>query len=234
MGVYIDSQDKSVFPFFEYDCVTSPCCVIESCRTCFHSTGAPSLALPWRLPLRQAPRMMRGLPRCLSSPPPPSCSISTPRRWTSVHDCSPDSRCTIYVLCSRSGYVYMQVSRSSVMFCRSSTTQLSCRGGSRAKFAEVIPLLLYSCKAQPRDPLTGRPTNVTRKSMETRCDPAELKNACTLINTADYCQTTALEVSVIHFTGTHGTHILSHAAGGEHPREVRRSLQGEDHTARRA
>ncbi|KAM5534575.1 hypothetical protein V8D89_011779 [Ganoderma adspersum] len=39
-----------------------------------------------------------------------------------------------------------------------------------------------------------RPTNFTRKSMETRCDPAELKNACTLINTADYCQTTALEL----------------------------------------
>ena len=55
MGVYIDSQDKSVFPFFEYDCVTSPCCVIESCRTCFHSTGAPSLALPWRLPLQMEP-----------------------------------------------------------------------------------------------------------------------------------------------------------------------------------
>ena len=138
MGVYIDSQDKLVFPFLEHDRVTSHCRVIESCRTCFHSTGAPSLALPWRLPLRQAPRMMRGLPRCLSSPPPPSCSISTPRRWTSVHDCSPDSRCTIYVLCSRSGYVYMQVSRSSVMFCRSSITQLSCRGGSCAKSTEVI------------------------------------------------------------------------------------------------
>ena len=224
MGVYIDSQDKSVFPFFEYDCVTSPCCVIESCRTCFHSTGAPSLALPWRLPLRQAPRMMRGLPQCLSSPPPPSCSISTPRPWISVHDSSPDSRCTIYVHYSRSGYVYMQVSRSSVMFCRSSATQLSCRGGSCAKSAKVILLLLYSYTAQPGHLLTSRPTNVTRKSMETRCDPAELKNACTLINTADYCQTTALEVSVIHIVATPRTHMLSHAAGGEHPREVRRSL----------
>ncbi|KAI0829823.1 Vps53-like protein [Trametes gibbosa] len=34
----------------------------------------------------------------------------------------------------------------------------------------------------------------TRKSMDTRYDATELKNACTLINTADYCQTTALEL----------------------------------------
>ncbi|RDX42721.1 hypothetical protein OH76DRAFT_1362271 [Lentinus brumalis] len=39
-----------------------------------------------------------------------------------------------------------------------------------------------------------RPTPFGRKSTETRYDPAELKNACTLINTADYCQTTALEL----------------------------------------
>nr|VWO97163.1 Chloride channel protein [Ganoderma boninense] len=42
--------------------------------------------------------------------------------------------------------------------------------------------------------LRSRPTNFIRKSVETRHDPAELKNACTLINTADYCQTTALEL----------------------------------------
>ncbi|RPD57521.1 hypothetical protein L226DRAFT_503394 [Lentinus tigrinus ALCF2SS1-7] len=39
-----------------------------------------------------------------------------------------------------------------------------------------------------------RPTTFGRKSMEMRYDPSELKNACTLINTADYCQTTALEL----------------------------------------
>ncbi|KAI0745870.1 Vps53-like protein [Earliella scabrosa] len=39
-----------------------------------------------------------------------------------------------------------------------------------------------------------RPTTIVRKSIEARYDPAELKNACTLINTADYCQTTALEL----------------------------------------
>ncbi|TBU33936.1 Vps53-like protein [Dichomitus squalens] len=39
-----------------------------------------------------------------------------------------------------------------------------------------------------------RPANFTRKSVDTRYDLAELKNACTLINTADYCQTTALEL----------------------------------------
>lgn len=30
--------------------------------------------------------------------------------------------------------------------------------------------------------------------MDTRYDVSELKSACTLINTADYCQTTALEL----------------------------------------
>lgn len=30
--------------------------------------------------------------------------------------------------------------------------------------------------------------------MDARYDVTELKNACTLINTADYCQTTALEL----------------------------------------
>lgn len=30
--------------------------------------------------------------------------------------------------------------------------------------------------------------------MEVRYDVNELKNACLLVNTADYCQTTALEV----------------------------------------
>ena len=35
--------------------------------------------------------------------------------------------------------------------------------------------------------------------METRYDVTELKNACTLINTADYCQTTALEVGQYPF-----------------------------------
>ncbi|KZT10830.1 uncharacterized protein LAESUDRAFT_755492 [Laetiporus sulphureus 93-53] len=34
----------------------------------------------------------------------------------------------------------------------------------------------------------------SRKSMESRLDMNELKRACTLINTADYCQTTALEM----------------------------------------
>ncbi|CCL98710.1 uncharacterized protein FIBRA_00714 [Fibroporia radiculosa] len=39
-----------------------------------------------------------------------------------------------------------------------------------------------------------KPTFVTRRSIESRFDMNELKNACTLINTADYCQTTALEL----------------------------------------
>ncbi|CDO68963.1 hypothetical protein BN946_scf184782.g11 [Trametes cinnabarina] len=39
-----------------------------------------------------------------------------------------------------------------------------------------------------------KPSTFGRKSMETRYDVTELKNACTLINTADYCHTTALEL----------------------------------------
>ncbi|PFH49037.1 hypothetical protein AMATHDRAFT_64066 [Amanita thiersii Skay4041] len=37
-----------------------------------------------------------------------------------------------------------------------------------------------------------RPFNASRKSMETRFDPQELRHSCLIINTADYCQTTAL------------------------------------------
>ncbi|KAJ8494966.1 hypothetical protein ONZ51_g1987 [Trametes cubensis] len=39
-----------------------------------------------------------------------------------------------------------------------------------------------------------KPSTIGRKSMDARYDVNELKNACTLINTADYCQTTALEL----------------------------------------
>ena len=38
------------------------------------------------------------------------------------------------------------------------------------------------------------PIVASRKSLETRVDPDLLKQTCLLINTADYCQTTALEV----------------------------------------
>ncbi|KAI0645796.1 Vps53-like protein [Trametes meyenii] len=39
-----------------------------------------------------------------------------------------------------------------------------------------------------------KPSVFGRRSMDARYDVTELKNACTLINTADYCQTTALEL----------------------------------------
>ena len=38
------------------------------------------------------------------------------------------------------------------------------------------------------------PTIIPRRSIDSRFDLSELKNTCTLINTADYCQTTALEL----------------------------------------
>ncbi|KAI0929946.1 hypothetical protein AcV5_006778 [Taiwanofungus camphoratus] len=39
-----------------------------------------------------------------------------------------------------------------------------------------------------------RPAMLSRRSVESRLNMNELKNACTLINTADYCQTTAAEL----------------------------------------
>lgn len=37
--------------------------------------------------------------------------------------------------------------------------------------------------------------------MDTRFDPSEVRNACVLINTADYCQTTAQEVCLAFLFG---------------------------------
>ena len=39
-----------------------------------------------------------------------------------------------------------------------------------------------------------RPGTQTRKSFESPFEIHEIKTACTIINTADYCQTTALEL----------------------------------------
>ncbi|CAL1706403.1 unnamed protein product [Somion occarium] len=39
-----------------------------------------------------------------------------------------------------------------------------------------------------------RPSVTSRKSIETRFEPSELRNACKLVNTADYCHATALEL----------------------------------------
>lgn len=40
-----------------------------------------------------------------------------------------------------------------------------------------------------------RPPSAPRKSTDSRFDPQELKHSCIVINTADYCQTTAVDVS---------------------------------------
>lgn len=48
---------------------------------------------------------------------------------------------------------------------------------------ESVRLLIYSS-----------PSVFSRKSIDTRFDANELKQSCVLINTADYCHTTALEV----------------------------------------
>lgn len=46
-----------------------------------------------------------------------------------------------------------------------------------------------------------RPLPVGRKSTETRVDLDLLKQVCLLINTADYCQTTAVEVCIPRYLG---------------------------------
>ena len=48
-------------------------------------------------------------------------------------------------------------------------------------------------QGMPRFSLQGR------RSTDARWDINEVKNACLIINTADYCQTTAQEVSVLMF-----------------------------------
>lgn len=45
--------------------------------------------------------------------------------------------------------------------------------------------------------LLRAPTLATRRSTESRFDHADLKHAALAINTADYCQTTALEVGFL-------------------------------------
>ena len=60
-----------------------------------------------------------------------------------------------------------------------------------------------------------------RKSTDSRVDMNEVRTACTLINTADYCHATALEVlplATLILAAADDKHI---AAGREHPLTVR-------------
>jgi hypothetical protein len=57
--------------------------------------------------------------------------------------------------------------------------------------------------------------NQPRKSMETRVDINELKNACLILNTAEYCQRTTEEVRiyrsarVVELIGSHSLKVGS-------------------------
>lgn len=55
-----------------------------------------------------------------------------------------------------------------------------------------------------------------RKSTDSRVDMNEVRTACTLINTADYCHATALEV--LHLVSLHFSKQLTicFSAGREH------------------
>ena len=54
--------------------------------------------------------------------------------------------------------------------------------------------------------------------MDSRFDVVQLQQAGLLINTADYCQTTALEVSPSQLLEA-GTNYSTNTAGGENQRE---------------
>ena len=56
-----------------------------------------------------------------------------------------------------------------------------------------------------------RPPTQTRRSMDTRFDIDELKNACLLVNTAEYCQVTATEAcaSTLWFKWEIITHLTA-------------------------
>jgi hypothetical protein len=68
--------------------------------------------------------------------------------------------------------------------------------------------------------------------MDSRFDAAQLQQAGLLINTADYCQTTALEVSPSQLFAT-GIEYCTDTAGRENPREDSRQLQGESNISDR-
>lgn len=75
------------------------------------------------------------------------------------------------------------------------------------------------------------PQSQSRKSTETRFDATELKQACLLINTADYCQTTAVEVRV----NQNKVEVLSNfnPVRGENQREDQWWLQGKSEPTKR-
>ena len=98
-----------------------------------------------------------------------------PQLWISALAFLLANHCMIYVPCSKSGCAY---------------TLVGCVLFSYTFIADVSALAEEVLVASLRKP----PTVIPRRSMDARYDISELKNACTVINTADYCQTTALEL----------------------------------------
>ena len=52
----------------------------------------------------------------------------------------------------------------------------------------------FSYRTFSHSSLIFRPPSQVRRSMDSRFDIDELKNACLIVNTAEYCQATAIEV----------------------------------------
>lgn len=75
------------------------------------------------------------------------------------------------------------------------------RGCPYCKFEAVRSVISLDIALKVH-PWHSRPPSQSRKSTETRFDLTELKHSCMLINTADYCQTTALEVRSSSYSNT--------------------------------
>lgn len=97
-----------------------------------------------------------------------------------------------------------------------------------ASMKRLVSTVGYRMSFIQRDPRTDK----ERRSFDGRFNVAEIKHACLLINTADYCQVTALEVRL--FFVTLGTRLFNpmRLAGRESQRKNQRRISRKSHFAR--
>lgn len=126
-----------------------------------------------------------------------SCFIFMVRVWISAQNYRLDKRFSICVICTKSGWGYTPV--------RSDNSWWFGRILMERKSEDVLSFNFSKPRWAPSDLLTrvasdfrgSRPTAATRKSIDSRFEIQEIKQACLVINTADYCQTTASEVGFL-------------------------------------
>lgn len=97
--------------------------------------------------------------------------------------------CSIFLRCTRSGYGSMRVSHLLLLLVTVYSSyhrdnRRRAHGSIKTVSSAHLTLLIILIPDRPQ----------VRKSTETRVDLDSLKHSCLIINTADYCQTTALEV----------------------------------------